>query len=97
MRVAAFDDLQGPASGVGDDLRHLRPLIAGIGEDALDEGEHASRRAQQVAGAVAILHIGGLNADVQQEAECIDEDVTLASGDLLARIEALRVKRRAPF
>jgi hypothetical protein len=32
MCVAAFNDLQGPAAGVGDYLRHLRPLIAGIGE-----------------------------------------------------------------
>ena len=97
MRVAALDDLQGPATCVGDDLGHLRSLIAGIGEDAFDEGEQAPCRAQQVAGAVAILHIGGLNADAQQETERIDEDMALAPGDFLARIEALRVKRRAPF
>lgn len=97
MRVTALDDLQGPATRVGDDLCHLRPLIAGIGEDALDEGEQAPRRVEQVAGAVAILHIGGMNADTQQEAERIDEDMALAPRDLLARIEALRVKRRAPF
>jgi len=97
VRVAALDDLQGPATCVGDDLGHLWSLIACIGEDTLDEGEQAPCHTKQVAGAVAILHIGGLNADAQQEAERIDEDMSLAPGDLLARIEALRVKRRAPF
>jgi len=97
MRVTALDDLQGPATCVGDDFRHLWSLIASIGEDTLDEGEQAPRRTEQVAGAIAILHIGGFNADAQQEAERIDEDVALAPGDLLSRVKALRIKRRAPF
>lgn len=29
MRLAALDDLQQPIAGLGDDARHLRPLIAG--------------------------------------------------------------------
>ena len=97
MGVAAFDDLQAPAACIGDDLRHPWSLIAGIGEDALDEGEQAARLAQQFAGAVAILHIGGMHAHAQQEAERIDKDVALAPGNLLARVIPLWVKRRAPF
>ena len=97
MQIAAFDDLQGPATCIGNNLGHFWPLIARIGEDTLDEGEGAARRAEQFAGTVTILHIGGMNADAQQEAERIDEDMALATRDLLARIEALRVKRRAPF
>ena len=46
---------------------------------------------------VAILQIGGMDNDVQQEAERVDQDVPLAARDLLARIEALRVERAAPF
>ena len=46
MRIAAFDDLQCPATCIGDDLGHLRPLIAGIGEDALDEGEYKEDKAR---------------------------------------------------
>jgi hypothetical protein len=38
-----------------------------------------------------------MNDDAQQEAERIDEDVPLATRDLLARIKALRVERGAPF
>jgi hypothetical protein len=42
-------------------------------------------------GAIAILHIGRVEDDVQQEAERVDEDVPLAPRDLLARIVAVRV------
>jgi hypothetical protein len=95
--IAALDDLQCPASGIGNDLLHRRPLISGIREDALDEGEQAARRAQHLASTIAILHVGGMDDYTQQEAERIDKDVALASRDLLACIEILRVERRAPF
>ena len=52
---------------------------------------------QNVAHTVAILNVGGVDDDAQQEAERIDENVALAPRDLLARIEALRVKCGAPF
>ena len=81
----------------GDGRRHLWSLVAGIGEDGLDEGERPARRAKQLAGAVAVLHVGGMDDDAQQQAERIDEDVALAPRDLLARIEALAVERSPPF
>src|SRR5262245_7225026 len=46
---------------------------------------------------VAILNIGGMHRHAQQQAERIDEDIALATRDLLARIEALRVERGPPF
>ena len=95
--LAALDDFQEPIAGLSDDGRHLGSLVARIGEDALDEGEQAARRAQQVAGAVAVLHVGGMHDDAQQETERVDEDVALAPGDLFARVVSLRVDRRAPF
>lgn len=97
VRLAALDDLQRPAAGLGDNPGHLRPLIAGVGEDALDEGEQAPRRLQQIAGAVAILHVAGMDSHAQEQAERVDENVALAPRDLLARIVALRVKLRPPF
>ena len=39
MRLVAFDDLQLPATGLGDGCGRLGSLIASIGEDAFDEGE----------------------------------------------------------
>ncbi len=97
VRVGALDDLQRPATGRGDGRRPLWSLVAGIGEDGLDEGERPARRAKQLAGAVAVLHVGGMDDDAQQQAERIDEDVALAPRDLLARIEALAVERSPPF
>ena len=47
--------------------------------------------------AVAILHIGGMDDDVQEKAERVDKDMPLAARDFLARIKALRVERGAPF
>ena len=76
----------------------LKPLISSLlNEDGLDEGERTARGSKQLAGAVAILRVGGMDDDAQQQAECIDEDVALAPRDLLARIEALRVERSPPF
>ena len=73
-------------------------LIAGIGEDALDKGKEAARASiENQPRPVAILHRGGMNDDVQEKTERVDEHVPLAARDLLARIEALRVERRAPF
>ena len=39
MQFVAFDDLQLPATGLGDGCGRLGSLIASIGEDAFDEGE----------------------------------------------------------
>lgn len=97
MAIGSFDDLDFPASGPCHDVRHFRPLIAGIGENALDEREPAPRFAQQGARAIAILNIGGQNAHAEEKAERIDEDVALAAGDFLARVKTLRVERGAPF
>ena len=97
MGLGALDDLKGPRTGVGGGLGGPRPLIAGIGEDAFDEREGATCLAQNLVHAIAILDVGGMDDDAQEEAERVDEDVPLAPRDLLARIIALRVHRRPPF
>ena len=97
MQIGSLDDLDLPATGRGDRLGHFRSLISRIGEDAFDEWEPPPRAPQQVTRAVAVLNVGGQNAHAEQEAERVDEDVALATRDLLARIEALRINRRAPF
>jgi hypothetical protein len=50
-----------------------------------------------VEGAIAILNIGGMNDNVQQETQCVDQDVPLATLDLLARVVPRRIKPRPPF
>lgn len=98
MQFGSLDDLQRPGAGLGYGGGERRALIAGVGEDALDEGEEAARaHVEDKPRAIAVLHCGGMNDDVQEEAERVDEDVSLAARDLLARIIALRVERGAPF
>ena len=98
MQLVALDDLKHPTAGAGSGLRGAWSLIAGIGEDAFDEGEEAAGAPiENQPRPVAVLNVAGMDDDVQEKAECIDKDVPLAARDFLARIEALRVERRAPF
>ena len=98
VQFVALDDFDDPTAGAGGSGSDARSLIAGVGEDALDEGKEAARAAiEHEPRPVAILHVGGMNDDVQEKAERIDEDVPLAARDFLAGIIALRVERGAPF
>ncbi len=47
--------------------------------------------------AVAVLHAGGMDADGQQQAERIGQDVALAAKHLLAGIVPGRVERSPPL
>ena len=98
VQFAALDDFDDPTPGAGSGLCHAWSLIAGIGEDALDEGEKAAGASiENQPCPVAVLNVGGMDDDGQQKAERIDKDMALAPDDLLARIKPLRVKRGAPF
>ena len=98
MQFVALDDLEHPTTSAGSRSLGARSLIAGIGEDALDErAEAAAASIEDQPRSVAVLNIAGMNDDVQQKAERIDQDMALASGDLFARIKPLRVERAAPF
>jgi hypothetical protein len=41
-----------------------------------------------VEGAIAVLNVGGMNDNVQQETQRVDQDVPFATLDLLARVLA---------
>lgn len=98
MQFVALDDLDHPMAAAGSGSRDAWSLVAGIGEDALDKGEQTARApVENQPRPVAVLNVGGMDHDVQQETERIDQDVALAPDDLLARIKPLRVERGAPF
>jgi hypothetical protein len=98
VQFVALDDLDHPMAGVGSGSRGARSLVAGIGEDALDEGEEAaSAPIENQPRPVAVLKVGGMDDDVQQKTERIYQDVALAPDDLLARVKPLRIKRGPPF
>ena len=71
--------------------------MACIADDALDEREQPARLTQQRFGAVGVLHVGGMDDHREQHADGVGQQVALAADDLLARVVAGRVKRRAPF
>jgi len=98
MQLDAFDDLEFPGTGLGDRGGGFRRLIAGIGEDAFYERVEPARAAiEHQTRTVAILDIGRVNDDIQQETERVDKNVPLATLDLLARVIARRIERRPPF
>jgi hypothetical protein len=88
-RWAAPDDLDRPASRGGDRRGRFRPLNPASAKESAD--------APAAKGSPAILNVGGQNAHAEQETNHVDNDVALAARDLLARVEALRVGRNAPF
>jgi len=98
MQLIAFDDLHFPSAGLGDGGGGFWSLVAGIGENALDEREQTARAPiEHERRAIAILHVGRMNDDVQQQTERVDENMPFTARNLLARVKALRVERRAPF
>lgn len=98
VHLIAPDDLDDPVARAGRGECGTWPLIAGIGEDAPDEGpQSACGLGQHEACAVAVLHVGGMDGDAQQEAERVDEDVSFAARDLLGRVIALGIEHSPPF
>lgn len=97
MQVRSFDDLDLPVAGCRYSVRHFRSLISGIREYFFNERKTSAHTSQEIARAVAVLNIGGQNTYAEQKTERVDEDVALATRDFLARIEALRINRGAPF
>src|SRR6476620_9100134 len=97
VTVAAAHDLDFPGTGAGDGGFHLLPLIARIADDTLDEWKAPSRLPQQRLGAVAVLDARRMNADGEQQAEGVGQDVALAATHLLASVIAVRVERSPPL
>jgi hypothetical protein len=98
VQFVALDDFEFPGSGLRDRCRGFCGVVSAVGEDALDEGVEASRASvEHEPSTVSVLDIGGMDDDVQEEAERIDENVPLATLDLLARVVARRIDRRPPF
>ena len=98
MKLGAFDDFEFPGSGPCHGTRGLCGVVTAVGENAFDEWKETARApVEHEPCAVAVLDIGGMDDDVQEEAERIDENVPLATLDLLACIVARRIDRRPPF
>jgi hypothetical protein len=96
--LGTADDVQPPSAAAPRRAGGTRTLVSGIGEDGTYEGEQRPRSAvEHQSRAIAVLQVGRVHDDGQQQSERVDEDVVLDPFDLLARIEADRVDLRAPF
>ena len=86
MGIAAPDDLDDPMPCPCRGLPRLGALIASVRKQLPQQGMHSVQGCKQQDAAVAILDVGGMNGDAQQEAERVDQDVPLAPRDFLARV-----------
>ncbi len=75
----------------------LPSLIGRVGEQRLQEGIHPEQCRKQQDAAVAILDVSGMNDGVQQQTQCVYQNVALLALDLLARIIAMRIDAGPPF
>ena len=80
----------------GTALKH-RSSIRAVGEQFAQERELPKQSGYQQDTAVAVLNVSSGHQCMQQQAQCIDQDVTFLALDQLAGIEAVRVDTRAPF
>ena len=96
--IGSFDDF-GFETGedFGERVAKNRPLIGAVGKQLFEEWKPAEQRRQQGDAAIAILNAGGMNDGVQQQTQCIDENMPLLALDQLARIEPVRIDAGPPF
>ena len=85
----ALDHDQGqPEQEAGEPGRD--PVVSAIGEHHLEPRVEPLQPAQQIAGTIGILDVGGMDDNAEQQAGGVDRDMPLAALDLLRRIPAAR-------
>lgn len=77
--------------------RKLRPLVAAIGKQLVQEWILSEQRRDHQHPTVPILDIGRVNNGVQQQPYCIDKDMPLLAFGFLAGVIAVRVDAGPPF
>jgi len=85
---APDDDRARPAQETGEPGRE--PVASAIGEHELEPRTEPLQPAQQVAGSIGVLDVGGRDKDTEQQAAGAERDVLLAARDLLCRLPAAR-------
>lgn len=85
--VRALDDFQRELSDLLQCAPQLRPGIAAIGEDMAQPRPRFENGLQDSWRAVAVLNVGGMDDEPDQQAERVNDDVALAAHDLLAGIK----------
>jgi hypothetical protein len=78
--------IEGPRGG-RPGVSDAGTLVAGIGEEALEEWEALGDAVENQRRAIAILHTGGVDLDAQHEAEHVGHEVAFATLDPLSGVE----------
>ena len=95
--LPSLPDHEGPA-GVSLEFAGQPPaFVAGIGNDGADPGPKWRQTADKAFARPPVRYAGRLAAAGDQQPERVDQDVALATRDLLASIIALRIERSPPF
>src|SRR5215217_6774489 len=76
-RVGALDDLDSPVPASSDSLAQLGSRIAAIGKDMAQPGIESADGGEHLHRAIAVLDIGGMNAQPDQMALRVGDDVAL--------------------
>ena len=88
--VGSLDDLDGPLAHAGQRVPELVSGIAPIGEDMPQPGEVLTDRFEHINGAVAVLNVGGMDENEDEEATGVCQDMPLPAFDLLACVITTR-------
>ena len=77
-------------------MKH-RPRVGAVSKQLLEEWELSEQCGQKHQATVAILNIGWRHQRMQQQTQCIDENVALLAFDQLASIEPMSIDAGPPF
>jgi hypothetical protein len=92
VHCSALDDLNDPAIPPGRPV-HEASGIPAVGEDEFQSPESSSQALHQQLAAIAVLDVGGVHDQGQDQAQRVDQQMPLAPLDFLARV----VPPRPPF
>ncbi len=100
----ALDSI-GTTDDFSDQVRHdvrqavmeHRPHVGAVSKQLFEEWELSEQCGQEHQATVAILNIGWRHQRMQQQAQCIDENVALLAFDQLAGIEPMCIDAGPPF
>ena len=81
--IRALDDLHGPVSNLRQCTLKLGSGIAAVGEDMAQPGEGIADRLEDQGRAVAVLDIGAMDDQSDQQTERIGDDMALELRSLL--------------
>ena len=90
--IAALDNLQHPAAYALRPIDQF-PRVAAIRPDQFQSRVQAPQLAEDEFGSVSVLNVRSMNGDRQDQAEDVNNNMPLATVDLLARV----VPSRPPF